>query len=96
MVQEPTRGPNLLDLALSSLAGAAAASVTPGIADYKGLLIAMNLSIPKFHVTQRTVWGYKRVDWKGLKNALRTLDYDISSFANIDDATETFCSQGVI
>ena len=49
----------------------------------------MNLSIPKVHAIQRTVWEYKRADWKGLNEALGKLDYDISSFANIDDATKT-------
>ena len=60
MVQEPTRGQNLLDLALSSLAGAAVASVVPGIADHKGVPVGVNLSILKVHVIQRTVWEYKR------------------------------------
>ena len=35
LVTEPTRGPNLLDLVLSSLGAAASASVVPDIADHK-------------------------------------------------------------
>ena len=92
LVQEPTRGPNLLDLALSSLHDAAAASVIPGIAIHKGVLVTVNLSIPKSHVVQRTVWVYKKADWTGLNKALGKLNFDISSFANIDAAIESFVS----
>ena len=67
---------------------AAAALVVPGIADHKGVPVGVNLSILKVHVIQRTVWEYKRADWKGLNEAYGKLDYDISSFANIDNATE--------
>ena len=64
-MQEPTHVPNLLDFALSSLHDAAAASVIPGIADHKGVLVAVNLSIPKIHVVQRTVWEYKKLIGRG-------------------------------
>ena len=63
-VQEPTRGPNLLDLALSFLHGAAAATVVPGIADHNGVLVTVKLHNPKVHVIQRTVWDYMKSHWK--------------------------------
>ena len=64
LVQEPTRRPNLLDLALSSLHGAAAATVVPVIADHNGVLVIVKLHNPKVHVIQRTVWDYMKSHWK--------------------------------
>ena len=94
-VQEPTRGPNLLDLALSSLHGAAAATVVPGIADRNGVLVTVKLPSPKVHVIQRTVWDYGKADWKGLNVALQKLDYDIPNCSDIDIATASFVEQVV-
>ena len=50
LVAEPTRGQNLLDLALCSLSGAVSASAVPAIADNKGVLVCINLPAPKLHV----------------------------------------------
>ena len=47
LVEEPTRGPNLLDLALSSLHGAAVATVVPGIADHNGVKVAISIDNPQ-------------------------------------------------
>ena len=74
LVSEPTRGPNLLELALSSLSGAVKASVVPGIADHKCVLVSVCLPAPKTHIVERTVWVYKKADWSGLSNALREID----------------------
>ena len=67
LVTEPTRGPNLLDLVLSSLGAAASASVVPAIADHKGILVNV-----------RSVWDYKKADWDGLNAALRNHDFIVT------------------
>ena len=56
LVTEPTRGPKLLDLALSSLNGAVSASVVPSIADHNGVMVSVNIPAPKLHTIERTVW----------------------------------------
>ena len=53
------------------------------------MLVAVNLSVPKTHVVQRTVWEYKKAD-SGLNDALGKLNFDVSSFANIDAAIDAF------
>ena len=85
LVKEPTRGPNLLDLVLSSLNGHAVANVVPAIADHKGVLVATDLPAPKETFFERTVWDFKHADWESLNKTfvsscfaedLRNLDVD--------------------
>ena len=90
LVSEPTRGPNLLDLALSSLSGAVKASVVPGIADHKCVLVSVCLPAPKTHIVERTVWVYKKADWSGLSNALREIEFSGIVSKDIDSAVESF------
>ncbi len=90
LVSEPTRGPNLLDVALSSLNGAASASVVPAIADHKGVFVRVDLPAPKLHVIERTVWDYKKANWDGLIDALSEFDYSTLLNADVDSAVESF------
>ena len=90
LVTEPTRGPNLLDLVLSSLGAAASASVVPAIADHKGVLVNVRLSIPKVHTIERSVWDYKKADWDGLNSALRNLDFTVTGGADVDSTVASF------
>ena len=94
LVDEPTRGPNSLDLALSSLHAAAATTVIPGIAEYNSIRVIVKLQIPKVHAIQRTIKHYRKADWKGLHDALQELNYEISSCAALDVATASFVKQG--
>ena len=88
LVQDPTRGPNLLDLALSSLHGHAAAAVQPAIADHAGVLVSVELPTPVEKFTERVVWDYKFADWKGLNSALLATDFQLN--LDIDAATKSF------
>ena len=90
LVSEPTRGPNLLDLALCSLSGAVSASVVPAVADHKGVLVTTSLPVPKLHVIERTVWVYKKANWEGLVNSLRDLDFSEIIAKDIDSAVASF------
>ena len=74
LVTEPTRRPNLLDLALSSLRCAVSASVVPAIADHKGVLVTVGLPTPRIHIIERSVWDYKKADWNALQEALSKFD----------------------
>ena len=55
LVSEPTRGPNVLDLALTSLSGAVKASVVPAIADHKCVLVSVSMPALKIPIIERTV-----------------------------------------
>ena len=90
IVAEPTRGNNLLDLALSSLGSDVSASVVPGISDHKGVLATVGLPVPKLHVIERTVWEYKKADWNCLNDALRNIDFNVGNYSDIDIAVSTF------
>ena len=90
LVSEPTRGPNLLDLALCSLSGAVSASVVPAVADHKGVLVTTSLPVPKLHVIERTVWVYKKANWEGLVNSLRDFDFSEIIAKDIDSAVASF------
>ena len=90
LVSEPTRGPNLLDLALCSLSGAISASVVPAVADHKGVLVTTSLPVPKLHVIERTVWVYKKANWEGLVNSLRDFDFSEIIAKDIDSAVASF------
>ena len=72
------------------LQDAIVASVIPGFAYYKGVLIAVNLSVRKIRGKQRASLEYKTADCKRLNEAFANIGCDISSFANINNATETF------
>ena len=90
LVTEPTRGPNLLDLALSSLGCAVSASVVPAIADHNGVLVTVCLPTPRIHIIERSVWDYKTADWNALQEALSKLDFDVLRFTDVDVAVASF------
>ena len=74
IVREPTRGENLLDLALTDL-DAVRCKVVGKIADHKGLHITLPLTVPKIEVQSRLDWHFKGADWHGLNQALWCQDW---------------------
>ena len=40
------------------------------IADHKGLMLTLPLSVPRIEVQARTVWQFKAADWDGLRTSL--------------------------
>ena len=94
LVQEPTRGPNLLDVVLSSLHGAVSAVVTPAVADHKGVIVTVNLPKPETHVIERTVWDYKGVKWAMLSSELASFDFKSAMYGlDVNDATLFFTAK---
>ncbi len=91
LVQEPTRGRNLLDLALSSLHGHSSATVQPAIADHAGVLVTVDLPAPTENVTERVVWDYKFANWKSLNAELTATNFDqFLRDLDVDNATKIF------
>jgi len=74
LVTEPTRGDNLLDLALSDLEEVRC-KVVGKLADHKGLELALPFTVPRVEIQSRMVWQFKAADWEGLNNALIRQDW---------------------
>ena len=69
MVRKPTRGPYLLDLAMTDMAGAEAV-LEPGLSDHEMVQLKIDLSIPASVVVERKVYDYSRGDWEALQDTL--------------------------
>ena len=74
IVREPTRGDNLLDLALTDM-DEVRCKVVGKIADHKGLQLVLPISVPRVDIRPRMVWQFKDADWHGLSNALVSQDW---------------------
>ena len=69
LVREPTRNEYLLDLVLTDIGGATV-EVTPRIADHKGVLVKLPLSVVNETILRREMWILKNANWKCLSKAL--------------------------
>ena len=66
LVTEPTRGANLLDLALSSVPASSSAKVLSAISEHSSVLLRLDVPMPRINTLDRTVWDLARADWKSL------------------------------
>ena len=74
IVREPTRGENLLDIALTDVDEVRCKVVCP-IADHRGLKLILPISVPRVTIQLRLVWQFKAADWQGLRSALMCQDW---------------------
>ena len=74
-VRQPTRGPNLLDLVLTTAPSLTKNTTTPKIADHAGILTEMQMEIPKEMQIKRKVWDYNKARWSQLKACIRNIDW---------------------
>ena len=86
-VQEPTRGPYLLDLFLSDLAGIKA-TVGASIADHKALCV--RLPLPE--VVSQSIYSFTlhRAEWSKLQRALEAIDWKPLRQGSAEDALTYF------
>ena len=70
LVTEPTRGANLLDLALSSVPASCSAKVLSVISDHAAVLVRVDVPTPQVNVLDRTVWDFAHAGWTSLLAAL--------------------------
>ena len=92
-VKDPTRGPYLLDLVISSFASGVRCRVVPGLHDddHDGVLATFRVSIPAGQPVCREVFDFKHARWNLLKNSLASVDWR-SEFAELsgDDLASHF------
>ena len=81
LVKEPTRGPYLLDLAITDMA-AVKASVIPGISDHQMVNVSLTTGVIIEERVAREVWLYQKADWDGVHDHLLHAQYDIGSDVN--------------
>ncbi len=84
LVKEPTRGENLLDLALTDL-DKVKCKVVGKIADHKGLLLVLPLAVPRVAIQRRIVWDFQHADWNGLRSMISLTDWSWLSSCNAND-----------
>lgn len=89
-VRQPTRGPYLLDLVLTDLGSKVKTSVVAGISDHHAIF--GRILFPKPEVTQieRRVFVYAKAQWRLLKTALLTQDWDSVLIGGADAAAQKF------
>ncbi len=76
LVSEPTRGRNLLDLALSSIPASASADVLETISDHASVLVRVDIPMPGVDVLERVVWDFAHADWESLLASFENLVWD--------------------
>ena len=91
-VEQPTRGPNFLDLVLSN-GQAIAASVRDGVfpSDHREVVCDISaVRVPVPLVTRTSALNYRRADWEGLRAVLRLVPWSMLDNLPVDDATALF------
>ena len=87
LVPGPTRGANLLDLALSSIPAASSAEVLSCISDHASVLVRVDVPMPSIEVLVRTVWDFRNADWTSLLAAFEGFTWDTTlPYNNPDEA----------
>ena len=86
LVQQPTRGENMLDLVLSDID--AKCKVVPKIADHSGVLVTEDLDVPQTKRHSRLVWHYNKADWDALRDALNESAWDCIASCSTHDGAE--------
>jgi len=87
-VRQPTRGPNLLDLVLTTAPSLVKNIITPKVADHAGILTEMQMEIPKEMQIKRTVWDYKKARWSELKACVKNIDWKALIQGDVTEATK--------
>ena len=72
LVEEPTRGKNKLDLALSDMPNGSAC-ILPKIADHRIVKFVLPCAVPETSSFEREVWLYGSADWCKLRDRLDSL-----------------------
>ena len=90
-VREPTRGDYLLDLAFTDLDDVRC-KVVGKVADHKGLLLTLPLSVPRVEIQSRLVWQFSAADWDGLRAALASQDWAWLSTVDSNEGAERLTS----
>ncbi|KAF0313053.1 ATP-dependent RNA helicase DDX51 [Amphibalanus amphitrite] len=91
-VTQPTRGPNFLDLVLTT-ALQTETTVRDGTFPSDHLEVVCEfraVTLPTPQVTRSKALNYKRADWDGMRAALRLVPWSLLNNLPVDDATEKF------
>ena len=86
IVTEPTRGENLLDLALTDCGDLTETAVHYAITDHRAVEVTLQLKLPRVEEVVREAWSYKTADWDRLREELRSEPWDFSH--GVDEAAE--------
>ena len=79
-MKEPTRGKNILDLALTTNENIITqCGVVPGISDHEPTLTTINLKPKNIHQNKRSVYLYNKGDMRSIKANLKELSVEIKT-----------------
>ena len=65
-MSEPTRGANLLDLALSSVPASSSVRMLSTISDHSSVRVRLDVPLPRIEVLVRAVRDFRHADWASL------------------------------
>ena len=91
-VRRPTRGDNILDLALTNMS-VSQCEVDEGFfdSDHRQITVTCLVSrLPPPRVTRSTALNYRRADFPALRESLRLLPWDVLDSMDVDDAVDLF------
>ena len=82
-VRKPTRGPYLLDLALTDLGTEVVTKVVRNVSDHDGVFGTLVFSVEQRAPTVRRVYDYAKVSWGDLQRYFRDVDW-VATFSGLD------------
>ena len=89
IIDKPTRGNYLLDLALTDI-DSCKAQVAPQIADHHAVFFKMQCPMPQSVGISRQVWHYKGAAWQNMKCEVRAMSWERLHKGSVDDAISYF------
>ena len=89
MVSEPTRGENVLDLALTDVANTKA-HVIPGVSDHRAVLTTLTFSVPATEERGRLVWQFAEAGWELLVHKFTEHSWQAMTDMDPDECAQFF------
>ena len=92
IVRAPTRKNNLLDLVLTSMPDICRTTVLASLSDHRAVLCDVKLKSPETEESTREVWNFRDADWKGLKGALKSQNWEFLRAGSASDGAQELTS----
>ena len=92
IVKDPTRGENILDLAMTDLPANATTLANIGTSDHNPVLIQLDISASRDKPYKRKVWCYEKANFWDMKGHLSSTDWS-TLFKDYDNDPEKTCTK---
>ena len=92
IVKDPTRGENILDLAMTDLPANATTLANIGTSDHNPVLIQLDISASRDKPYKRKVWCYEKANFWDMRGHLSSTDWS-TLFKDYDNDPEKTCTK---